>query len=179
MCKGLNPRRCETFRAKTHLCENFLSQRFPQQRKNSPKHKHLIGFAILLSKTQAFDWIRYFHFATEQKRIQLPGEEKYFAEKHSKIMLRMRSIFSREIFRISLVVELGLINSAINQFTAHPNNGFCILRDKLQLTGSIEMCMSKPFMAEFWNRICTNVPTEQTMRLSTTAINNVKTEKQV
>jgi hypothetical protein len=35
------------------------------------------------------------------------GEEKYFAEKHSKlIMLRMRSNFSHEVFRISLVVEL-------------------------------------------------------------------------
>jgi hypothetical protein len=35
-------------------------------------------------------------------------EEKDFAEKHSKIMLRMRSTFSREIVGISLVVELGL-----------------------------------------------------------------------
>jgi hypothetical protein len=77
---------------------------------NSPKHKNskTQGFAILSSKTQAFDWLRFFHFVTEWKRIQLPGEEKYFAEKHSKIMLRMRSTFSREMFRISLVVELGL-----------------------------------------------------------------------
>jgi hypothetical protein len=27
--------------------------------------KHLISIAILSFKTQAFDWFRYFHFATE------------------------------------------------------------------------------------------------------------------
>jgi hypothetical protein len=38
---------------------------FNSREKNSPKHKHLIGFAILSSTTQAFDWLRYFHFAME------------------------------------------------------------------------------------------------------------------
>jgi hypothetical protein len=73
------------------------------------------------SKTQAFDWLRYFviqntsiwlaslfPFCNRVEQIQLPGEEKYFAEKHSKIMLLIHSTFSHEIFRISLVVELGL-----------------------------------------------------------------------
>jgi hypothetical protein len=70
--KGLIPRRakCEKFRAKTHLCENFLSEWFPQWRKNSPKHKHLIGFTILSPKTQAFDWLRYFHFAAKRNISQ-------------------------------------------------------------------------------------------------------------
>jgi hypothetical protein len=61
------------------------------------------------AKTQAFDWLH--HFVTQNTSIWLASlfpfrsEEKYFAEKHSKIMLRMRSTFSLEIFRISLVVE--------------------------------------------------------------------------
>ena len=71
---------------------------FNSREKNSPKHKHLIGFAILSSTTQAFDWLRYFHFAMEQKQIQLPGEEKYFAEKHSKIMLRSIQPFHAKFF---------------------------------------------------------------------------------
>jgi hypothetical protein len=33
--------------------------------KKFAKTQALIGFAILSSKTQAFDWFRYFHFATE------------------------------------------------------------------------------------------------------------------
>jgi hypothetical protein len=61
-----------------------------------PIHKHLIGFAISISQR------------SRNEIIQLPGEEKYFAEKHSKILLRMRSTFSCDIFRNSLVVELGL-----------------------------------------------------------------------
>jgi hypothetical protein len=79
---------------KVSLVEKFLCCGNPQQRKNSPKHKHLIGFAFP------------FRNGVETNST-IPGEEKYFAEKHSKlIMLRMGSNFSHEIFRISLVVEL-------------------------------------------------------------------------
>jgi hypothetical protein len=62
-----------------------------------------------IAKTEAFDWLR---FAISQRsrnymNSTIPGEEKYFEEKHYKlIMFRMRSNFSHEIFRISLVVEL-------------------------------------------------------------------------
>jgi hypothetical protein len=61
------------------------------------------------AKTEAFDWLR---FSISQRsrndmNSTIPGEEKYFAEKHYKlIMFRMRSNFSHEIFRISLVVKL-------------------------------------------------------------------------
>jgi hypothetical protein len=98
--QGLIPRRakCETFRAKTHLCEQWFWVISTVEKK--------------FAKTQAFDWLR--HFVIQNTSIWLASlfpfrsEEKYFAEKHSKIMLRMRSTFWREMFRISLVVELGL-----------------------------------------------------------------------
>jgi hypothetical protein len=64
--KGLIPRRakCETFRAKTHLCENLLSYSDFHSREKirqntsiwlaslfcHPKHKHLIGFAISIAQ---------------------------------------------------------------------------------------------------------------------------------
>jgi hypothetical protein len=43
--------------ARKHTCANFVMI--------STVEKKFISFAILSSKTQAFDWFRYFHFATE------------------------------------------------------------------------------------------------------------------
>jgi hypothetical protein len=60
------------------------------------------------AKTQAFDWLRY--FVIQNTSIWLASLFPFrngVETNHSKIMLRMRSTFSREIFRISLV-ELGL-----------------------------------------------------------------------
>jgi hypothetical protein len=48
------------------LCEDFLPcSDFHLEKKFTKTHKHLIGFAIFSSKSQAFDCLRYFHFATE------------------------------------------------------------------------------------------------------------------
>jgi hypothetical protein len=92
--------------------ENTLVRKFSlvsDFHRNQNKYKHLIGFTQDTSI-----WLAsLFPFRNGvETNSTIPGEEK-----HLKIMLRMRSTFSREIFRISLVVELGLYRSILYEIS--------------------------------------------------------------
>jgi hypothetical protein len=98
LSKGLIPRRakCQKFR------ENTLVRKVSLVVISTAEKK--------FAKTHAFDWLRFSISNGVETNSTIPGEEKYFAEKHSKLI--MRSNISHEIFRISLFVELFLIYCA-------------------------------------------------------------------